>query len=423
MTRTLPDSDEAWDDWVAASRTRNWLEDDPLLDWLTRFGRDHGLLPDDELGTYDERTDMRAFVLAKGLEFEARVMDVIRSQLDWVRIAEGPRDSRDLAKREETIAAIREGVPVIEQAVLMDPVHGTYGVADLLVRSDHLNDLVPGTLMPDEAMLPAPALGTPWHYRVVDIKFRTLDLLKNGGAASGLANYMAQVWLYNEALARVLGMTPPASFLLGRSWDQGKERGDGCFDCLARVDRDRVVTADRGELETATLRAVEWIRRLRREGADWSPLPVPTVPELYPHARNSQDQPWHGAKVRIANELAELTLLPGMNPVLRRDAHARGILRWDDPRASSGTLGIGRWREKTDAVLLINRDVPELVVAPERITRADPAWRTPAAVEFYVDFETVSNMDDDFSRLPRIGGQPLIFQIGCGWLEDGTWRF
>lgn len=32
-------------------------------------------------------------------------------------------------------------------------------------------------------------------------------------------------------------------------------------------------------------------------------------------------------------------------------------------------------------------------------------------------------MGDDFSRLPSIGGQALIFQVGCGWLEDGQWRF
>ena len=422
---SLPESDAAWDDWVSATRTRNWLEDDPLLDWLARYGADHGFTPDDQLPGYDARTDMRDFILAKGIAFEERVVALIRERLPTVRIADGPMDSRDLAKAQATRDAMQQGVPVIEQAVLMDPQLRTYGVADLLVRSDHLNDLVPDTLTPEEAALRAPALGNaPWHYRVVDIKFRTLKLLKDGGCAADAAHYMAQVWIYNEALARTLGMMPPASFLLGRSWEQGKDnRGDSCFERLARVDHDRQITDDRGPLSTATLAAVEWVRRLRREGANWSPLPTPTVPELYPHARNHQDQPWHAAKTRIANELKELTLLPGMNPPLRREAHAQHILRWDDPRASGAALGVTRGPEKTDAVLLINRDSPGLLVAPERIEQADPAWRSPAPAEFYVDFETVSNLADDFSRLPRIGGQPLIFQIGCGWLEAGNWQF
>ena len=41
----------------------------------------------------------------------------------------------------------------------------------------------------------------------------------------------------------------------------------------------------------------------------------------------------------------------------------------------------------------------------------------------YVDFETVSDLADDFSRIPERGGQPLIFMIGCGHIEDGDWIF
>jgi len=45
-------------------------------------------------------------------------------------------------------------------------------------------------------------------------------------------------------------------------------------------------------------------------------------------------------------------------------------------------------------------------------------------VEFHVDFETVSNLDDDFTMLPRLGGAALLIQIGCGyWGADGSWSF
>jgi len=424
LTHSLPETDDAWDDWVSATRTRNWLQGDPLLDWLALYGRDHGFTPDDELPGYDPRTNMRDFVIAKGIAFEAAVMDLIRQRLHAVRIAEGPQDSRDLAKAEATVEAMRAGVPVIEQAVLIDATHRTYGVADLLVRSDQLNQIVPDTLTDAEATLPAPGLGNaPHHYRVVDVKYRTLHLLRDGGTGADAAHYAAQVWIYNEALSRSLGMTPSAAYLLGRSWLQGQERGDSCFGRLARVDHAGRLGAKGDLIASGALAAVEWIRRVRREGADWCPLPTPSVPELYPHARHGRDEPWHAAKAQIATQLAELTLLPRMNPQLRRDAHARGITGWTDARASSSTLGITTDADKADAVLRINRDEPALLVAPERFIRADPAWRTATPAEFYVDFETVSNLADDFSRLPRIGGQPLIFQIGCGWLEAGAWQF
>lgn len=44
-------------------------------------------------------------------------------------------------------------------------------------------------------------------------------------------------------------------------------------------------------------------------------------------------------------------------------------------------------------------------------------------MDFFVDFEFCSNLDDDFSKLPYKGGQPLIFMIGCGHIEDGEWIF
>jgi len=420
-----PATAEDWGTWVAAGKTRNWLEDDPLLDWLDLYGQARGFVPDDELDGYDPRTDMRRFVFEQGHRFEDEVVALIRARLSTVRIGTGWQDARDPDRAVATVEAMRRGVPVIEQAVLRNPQNRTYGVADLLVRSDHLADIVPGSLDSDEARIPAPGIdAAAYHYRVVDIKFRTLDLLADGGAGSGMRPYMAQVWVYNEALGRIQGFTPPASYLLGRSWDQGKHRGDGCFDRLARVDHDRPLTKNGQALSGAVAAAVVWIRRLRREGGGWQMLPVPSVPELYPHARNYQDQPWHAAKAQIAEQLRELTLLPGMAPPRRRTAHVLGIERWDDKRASASTLAVEhQYADKCDAVLAANRDRPELGVVPERIRLDDPDWRTPAQLELYVDFETASNLADDFSRLPLIGGQALIFQIGCGRWEGDLWRF
>jgi len=35
----------------------------------------------------------------------------------------------------------------------------------------------------------------------------------------------------------------------------------------------------------------------------------------------------------------------------------------------------------------------------------------------------VSNLDDDFTTLPLLGGQALLVQIGCGYVADGRWIF
>ncbi|MDQ3870853.1 MAG: hypothetical protein M3301_04460 [Chloroflexota bacterium] len=422
-----PRRPDEWDEWVAAAKTRNFCEEDPLLDWLQRYGAQHGFVRDDELEGYDARTDLRPFVIQQGQLFEEAVLRLLRGALETVRVARAAGDARDLAKAQETFEQMRAGVPLIEQAVLRNPENRTYGTADLLVRSDQLNRLVAETIDPDEGSVNAPGLGRqPWHYRAVDIKFHTMDLLRDGHADRGVLPFMAQVWVYSEALGRIQGYQPPAGYLLGRCWKTHRERGEGCFDRLARVDHDRVLDSRTGRtLADVVADAISWIRRLRAEGSAWSVLPEPSVAELYPHARNEQDQPWHSAKRYIARELRELTLLPATSPSRRRDAHSRGMKRWDDPAVSAASLGITNTglAVKCDAVLEANRGTGPEVVFPDRIRHADPEWRTPTALEFYVDFETVSNLNDDFSALPAIGGQPLVFQIGCGRFEDGTWRF
>lgn len=428
---------EEWEGWVSAGRTRNHCLEDPLLDWLDRFGALHGFIRDDEAEGYDPRTDLRAFVLDRGQAFEDGVMRLIRARVGEsavVTIRGLPADTRSLAKARETLAAMQDGYPIIAQGVLRNPERRSYGAVDLLVRSDVLNRLVPGTLAPEDESTPAPWLARPgspappYHYRVIDIKFHTFELLKNGHAGGGndALPYHVQVWLYNDALGRLQGYLPPAAFLLGRSWTQGeKARGGGCLDRLARVDHDRARKSNGRSVAALADEAIGWIRRLRTEGAAWLVLPEPSVPELYPHMRNAHDDPWHGAKTIIGAELAELTLLPRMNPRLRRAAHARGIRRWDDPAASAVALGISQesFAGKCDAVLAANRSAGPEAVFPDRIRHADQAWRTPLPFEFYVDFETVSNLDDDFLALPAVGGQPLIFQIGCGQWEGDEWHF
>ena len=38
----VPLSDDDWQAWVAATKTRNWIEKDPLLNWLDLYGAEKG---------------------------------------------------------------------------------------------------------------------------------------------------------------------------------------------------------------------------------------------------------------------------------------------------------------------------------------------------------------------------------------------
>jgi len=68
--RNLPGVDTRWEQWVSATKTRNHVAGDPLLDWLDLYGESKGLQPE----VSDPRTDFARFVMAKGNEFEQVVL-------------------------------------------------------------------------------------------------------------------------------------------------------------------------------------------------------------------------------------------------------------------------------------------------------------------------------------------------------------
>jgi hypothetical protein len=424
--RVVPETWGDWEDWVAATATRNWCDEDPLLDWLTRYGVERGFVPDDLLPDYDERLDFTKFLFAQGLRFEAAVLTHLETLVPLRRIARGgePGDIRSFDCARETFEAMFEGVPIVVQGVLRNPETRTYGAADLLIRSDVLAELFPGTITLDEAAVAAPELDGPWHYRVVDIKFTTLHLDRAGHAGSEHLTYMAQTYIYNEALGRMQGYLAPHSYLLGRGWEKGKERGQSCMERLAPIAHERAVKR-RHSVGRVAEEAAGWMRRLRAEGGAWSPLPEPSVPELRPNAGNGEDQPWHAAKLQIARQIEELTLLWQVGVKNRRQANAEGIYRWTDPACTARTLGItGEKKPDTlDRLIAINRSSSGAPVEPARVHAAENEWRPTPPLEFYVDFETVSNLADDFSRIPGQNGQPLIFMVGCGHMEDGAWEY
>ena len=448
----VPLSAEDWRSWVSAGRTRNWMLRDPVLDWLQLYGKSRHFIPSQELSGYNRNSDFMEFIFEKGREFEAGILRLLQGRYEVAILTTDYRDIQNLHKAEETFAAMQAGVPVIHQGVLWDAQNRNYGAPDFLVRSDVLREIFPGELTETEANLSAPDLGNQgWHYRVVDTKFTTLHLNASGevGNDGSAPAYKAQLYVYNRMLGRLQGFEPPASFLLGRGWQQrrGREtyRGSSAFERLGPVPQSGAV-ANGIPIAAEVERALRWIRRVREEGDAWQLLPEPSVPELYPNMSNSDDgdlnvdlspaelEPgvdsevakysWVGVKKWLAAELKELTQLWQVGPGGRSAAHSAGFRRWDDQGLTPGVVGINGTSQRPvlEQILAVNSDGGS-PVRPARIENTRTEWHDCPTLEFYVDFEFCSDLNDDFRRLPERGGQPLIFMIGCGHLDDGEWQF
>lgn len=201
-------------------------------------------------------------------------------------------------------------------------------------------------------------------YYVLDTKYTSLKLNKKGDLSAKHRWGKVQLTMYEGALATMLDRDLNRSYLLGRS---ASGAAGGCFDVLGWTkagDSKTLATVDEG---------LQWIRDLNEHGSDWSIEP-PSDPRLVANPKREN----RGAWAQVIEQL-----LPG----------------------------------ETDE----GEDVPPVSPAHIAANRAD--WIDNRGIEFYVDFETLNNLNDDFSQLPKMGGRPMIFMIGCGHEENGEFIF
>jgi hypothetical protein len=444
---TLAVPQEIGPDWLSPSNTRNYIKGDPILDWLDYYGvrqddesggwankRDffHGYYPDNYDKSYIRETDFAKFIIAKGNQFELGVTRLISRILEDAHLPEIKRvaltlpDIRDFNSVRQTFNLMDEGFPVIHQPVLWAEELKIFGCPDLLVRADFLNSIIPGSIPEDRATVSATALSGDWHYVVVDIKFTSIEFNAAGEVANSKDHQKVQVALYNAALTQLQGYASPYGFLIGRTWkDHKKNRGDSC---LQRIGRFSIHQPQHNKPPTnwvdAARPALTWLRKMRAEGHNWHAKSGMEIAEMRPNMGNTQDAPYHQAKKLIAEETGELTKLWSVG-IPKRNAfiETEKCDDWRNPACTAARLGLtGATAKRLENILWVNQ-TSDASVAPARIEWSRDEWAIAQPAEFFVDFETCNDLNDDFKSLPTKGGQALIFMIGCGHIENGEWRF
>jgi putative phage-type endonuclease len=412
-----------WDEWVGATAVRNYMLKDPLLDWLNIYGKGHrkkytGFEKTVQYYEQDAK-DASPFInhlKVKGIQFEDSVMHTIRKKFpnDVVTIA-NYYQARQADKLTATIAAMKAGVKVIYQGVLHNPHDKTYGIADLIVRSDFINELVSDVCDIEEHGC---VFSTDWHYLIIDIKHSTLMLradgvhLLNQGAALA---YKAQILIYMRALNRIQKYNAVNAYILGRKWHYTtksvKHEGFGWFDKLGTVN---FSTTDIGVVHP-TNKAIQWVRYVKSHGSTWS-IDPPSRIELYPNMCNRSDAPWHNTKQKIAAKIGEITSMWYCGVESRNKAVRVGVKSWHDRKCTAELLGINgaKTGPTLNKILDINRStkhtiLPKYVSAPPKTGK----------VRFFLDFETVNSLAEDIQLdSPFTVPEQFIFMIGIGWTID-----
>lgn len=250
--------------WLEAAHTRNWLLGDPVLDWLDRFGSERGALRDDEYPDYEPAFDFELFAQDRADKFHEEVLSRLSHQATIVRVGGGD----DEARVQETHANMQLGAELIVGAVLEHARRRVRVRPHLLLRADVASSLFPSvgrTL----------ARHGRSQYLPLFVQRRRLALDHEGrlSATRGDLPQLVEAWLASDTLGELRRFVPDA-LAIGRT----AEGADTAFEIVpVRFDRD-------GEqsLSSAAEGALDWLARLRTNGHEWSVLPAPSVPELYP---------------------------------------------------------------------------------------------------------------------------------------------
>lgn len=405
-----------WRHWVSASKTRNYFLDNTLQDWLFLYGKAKGYG-----NSPPSVTDFTRYIMQRGIDFEDRIITQLRRKFghNVVQITSTGYESQEYRKYCQTKGAMEEGVPIIYQGVVWDEAHQTYGIPDLLVRSDYVNQLTDGNYIDDVFH------EGEYYYVVVDIKFSTLDLTADGKHLLNCGSFKAykgQLAIYTMALKEMQGFEPPCAYVLGRKWkytSKGvKYSGTSCFEKLGVIDYSDRDYSYRG----ASLSACDWIRKLRKEGKKWKVDP-PSIPELYPNMSIDHPAEWRATMQKIAEDCGELTLVWQVGVKNRKKAHDEGVFRWDDEDCFPEILGIGGKRAPIVEAIIEGNKQNERKVSPLVITSNEYNWHQRDSLELFVDFETVSDVVSDLDRIPEVEDVNMIFMVGCGWYHNGEWRY
>ena len=421
-------------DWIAATSTRNSILNDGFLDLiemksslLHKIDIDYSNKIIQCSKSYRTK-NFTTSIIEQGKIFENKIIDLLNNKFNDKEIINiyGNLNSYSDLKYEETIQAIKNNVPIIISGIVRNYNNKTFGIPDLIVRSDYISKFI--TLDP----LSNELNNDKYYYYIIDIKLMTLHLmcdgehLRNSGSVPA---YKAQLYIYNEALAQMQNYNPRKSFILGWKWKYTSKnteyRGTNCFDRLGVVDfrgRDK-------DYVQRTKDSIEWLRELKTNGDKWNlnVLPLPHK-NLYPNMCNHMDFPYRKIKEMFAKSIDDITLLWQCGPKQRNKAHDAEIYSWTDPECTVELLGFknGIKSKILTRILEANNSDTDQNIIPRYIKSNLGGWKNKKDLELYVDFESTCSVFNNFESLPNSSAESIIYMIGVGYTDnnnDNKWIY
>jgi hypothetical protein len=370
---------------------RSLVFEDPAVIWLEYYGSQNGFQPDP--------TPYLDFIAEKSRQFEQKWIQEMASEA--VTVCHLPYEVLHADKVRQTIEWMQRGAPVIAQPALWWAPERIYGVPDLIVLVSWLNDKFPG--------LKLEAKNEADHYVVMDLKFTTH--LEESNKAKDLKIYAAQIRIYSFILGHLQDSVPQQAFLITR---------DRIFNPILVETPSSLDTPFDSDLALMRDRFID----IKLNGAHY----LPWKDAIVASNMTNSDERWQTAKQIIASEKTpgrDASLLFQIGSNARRELVGSGFPTLDalldnqpDDIPFEKIKGFGAKKAgQVRAVLQANRTKVPIIPPPDTIPPRKP-------FEFFVDYEYFTNINVDFDhQWPTLEGCEMVFMIGLGREEKGTWHY
>ena len=411
--------------YVSGTDVKNYLLNDPLLDWFD---------------LYYDKTNLNLtkpnLLFDKGNEFESEIFEKLKKKFvnKTIMINTQGKSGYTQHNYKKTINHMKKGTPFIFQGVLINDSNSTIGMADIICRSDYVNLITKHeTISPEQMYIPGPKLAKispKYHYVIIDIKWTTMSLcvgssiIRNDGRFPA---YKGQLAIYTCAIGAIQGYIPTQAYILAKSWICHKKdnitMGYDCFEKLGVID---YANSDNKYINQ-TVNAIKWVIKVRNEGLTWN-IYKPHIKELYPNCSNHYDAPWTNIKQTIAKQIKDPTLIWNVSYKNRNMLLDKNIKSWTNIKCTAKNLSIcgDSTAHIIDSILNINRNKnKKILVQPKKIVNNLFNWKTKTKYDYYVDFETINkNISDTELSLENCRAiSDMVFMIGVGYEIKTKWYF
>ncbi len=403
---------------VTQKQYRNYVNHNQLRDWLELYGQSKGLIP-----SISNSNQFATYLSQQTEGFKIRVYQYIQIHLDthdyvWIQPIVVPNEPHlDIVKSnprglvytnfQQTLKSMRSEIPVIMDGCLYNPTSKTFANYHLLVKLNYLESLFP---IAYQKICDSGVDYDESHYVCIQLRYSRLKLCAKNLYLLNVGS-QKQYKLEQAHLSQVLDFyqpTQPSLIMSRKSTSSSKGvitdhvNSLNSFGVIDFVERDVEVVED---LYAVT----EWFQELQMKGHQWT-IDPPSRLELYPNLKDTNSSQWSSYERELGVRNRDLTQLwqVGVGERTRLWETGSKIRRWDQ-------LDVSQLKVNTHMKNIIHNLIQsQLTNQPINLKPiSDQLCQLQSNIEFFLDFEFVNDIVDDFQTFPvsRVG--QYIYMIGC----------